>query len=268
MSKSTAATPPSVGAMPQKVFSKFREPLVELPNLIEPQIDSYKWFFEQGIKEVFKEFSPIHDYSEKKFELEIKKYEMGAPKCTPEQAKENKLTYDAPLRATIALKNKTFDGVKDQEIFLADIPVMTEHGTFIINGVERVIVPQLARSYGIFFTAQEHKGRTVFGAKIIPARGAWVEIESESDGVIYVKIDRKKKFPISSLLRVMGVGSDEEMIGLFKDVERGEEYMKATLAKDPAKTSDDSYIEIYKRLRDGDLATVDNAREFVNSIFS
>jgi DNA-directed RNA polymerase subunit beta len=151
---------------------------------------------------------------------------------------------------------------------MTDVPVMTDNGTFIINGVERVIVPQLARSYGIFFTAAESKGKTLFGAKIIPARGAWVEIESEADGVIYVKIDRKKKFPISSLLRVLGIEKDADMVKLMKGIERGEEYMKATIAKDPAKTLDDSFIEIYKRLRDGDLATVENAREFVDSIFA
>mgnify|MGYP001458911203 CR=1 FL=1 len=258
----------SVGAMPQKTFKLAKDPLVDLPDLIEPQRLSYKWFVEEGLKDIFKEFSPITDYSEKKFEMKFKKYEVGQPKCTPEYAKANKLTYDAPLRATVVLKNKTFDSDKDQEIFLADIPVMTEHGTFIINGVERVIVPQLARSYGIFFTAQELKGKTCFGAKIIPARGAWVEIESEADGVIYIKIDRKKKVPVSSLLRVFGLEKEEDMIKLFSDVERGEEYMKATIAKDPAKTTDDAYVEIYKRLRDGDLATVDNAKEFVNSIFA
>ena len=128
--------------------------------------------------------------------------------------------------------------------------------------------PQLARSYGIFFTQAESKGKTLFGAKIIPARGAWVEIESEADGVIYVKIDRKKKFPISSLLRVLGLDKEKDMIALLKGVPRGEEYMKATIAKDPAKTIEESYIEIYKRLRDGDLVTVDNAREFVQSIFA
>ena len=258
----------SVGAMPQKRFKLAKEPLVELPDLIEPQRLSYKWFVEEGLKQIFKEFSPISDYSDKKFELKFKKYELGNPKCTPAQAKENKLTYDAPLRATVVLKNKTFESDKDQEIFMADIPVMTEHGTFIINGVERVIVPQLARSYGIFFTSQELKGKTYFGAKIIPARGAWVEIESEADGVVYIKIDRKKKIAISSLLRVFGLKDEKEMVALFKDVERGPEYIKATLAKDTAKTTDDSYVEIYKRLRDGDLATVENAREFVNSIFS
>jgi len=258
----------SVGSLPTRTFAKFQAPRIELPNLIEPQMESFKWFVEDALKEVFKEFSPIADYSDKKFELQFKKYELGNPKCTPEHAKANKLTYDAPLRANIILKNKTFESEKDQEIFLADIPVMTAQGTFIINGVERVIVPQLARSYGIFFTSQEQKGNIYFGAKIIPARGAWVEIESEHDGVIYVKIDRKKKFPLSSLLRVFGLKTDKEIIELFKNVERGEEYMKATIEKDPAKTVEDSYVEIYKRLRDGDLATVDNAREFVDSIFS
>ena len=257
----------TVGMLPKKTFEAYRKPRVDLPDLIEPQRESYKWFVETALKEVFQEFSPITDYSDKKFELVFNKYEVGQPKCTPEHAKENKLTYDAPVRANITLKNKTFGGTKDQEVFLADIPVMTEHGTFIINGVERVIVPQLARSYGIFFTSQEQKGRTYFGAKIIPARGAWVEIESEHDGAIYVKIDRKRKFPISSLLRVLGVKSDEDMQKLFKDVEGAEEIFKTTLEKDPAKTLDDSVLEIYRRLRDGDLATVENAREFIYSIF-
>src|SRR3989344_4765926 len=245
----------SVGKLPQKRFELSPQPRIPLPDLIEPQHESYRWFIETALKEIFTEFSPISDYSEKKFELKFKKYELGSPKTTPEFAKENKLTYEAPLRAHVILKNKTFESEKDQEIFMTDLPVMTEQGTFIINGVERVIVPQLARSYGIFFTQAESKGKTLFGAKIIPARGAWVEIESEADGVIYVKIDRKKKFPISSLLRVLGLTKEKDMIELVKAVPRGEEYMKATIAKDPAKTVEESYIEIYKRLRDGDLAT-------------
>ncbi len=266
--KHNSETTMSVGHMPQKYFEVSRRPQIPLPDLIEPQRLSFRWFVETALREIFTEFSPISDYSEKKFELKFKKYELGAPKCTPEFAKENKLTYEAPLRAQVILKNKTFESEKDQEIFMTDLPVMTEHGTFIINGVERVIVPQLARSYGIFFTAEETKGRQLFGAKIIPARGAWIEIESEADGVIYVKIDRKKKFPISSLLRVLGIEKEKDMLALMKGIERGEEYMKATIAKDPAKTTDESYVEIYRRLRDGDLATVENAREFVKSIFS
>lgn len=264
MSSSTHPT----RALPQKRFSHFPEPKVPLPDLIEPQRTSFSWLTGQGLGELFKEFSPIGDYSEKKFELTIQSYEIGEPKTTPEFAKEHKLTYDAPLRAQITLTNKTIGGAKQQELFLADIPMMTAHGTFIINGVERVIVPQLARSYGIFFTATETKGRVYFGAKAIPARGAWVEIESDPDGAIYVKIDRKRKFPVTSLLRVMGAEHEKAMNALLKGVPHAKECLTATLAKDPAKTTDDSYIEIYKRLRDGDLATVENAREFVQSLFS
>ena len=268
MSKTNRDEHTSVGMLPKKTWSRYKKPLVDLPDLIEPQRESFKWFVEEGLKEIFKEFSPIADYSEKKFEMKFKKYELSPPKTTPEFAKENKLTYEASLRASVELNNLTFGGKKEQEIFLADIPVMTDNGTFIINGVERIIVPQLARSYGIFFTSQELKGKTYFGAKIIPARGAWVEIESEADGVIYVKIDRKRKFPMSSLLRVFGVETEKDMLKLFKDVPHAEKHIIATLEKDPAKTTDESYIEIYKRLRDGDLATVDNAKEFVNSIFA
>ncbi len=258
----------TVGTMPKKRLEKARLPAIDLPDLIEPQRESFRWFSEVALKEIFQEFSPISDYSEKKFELQFKKYQLGAPKCTPEYAKENKLTYDAPLHAQVILKNKTFESEKNQDIFLADMPLMTEQGTFIINGIERVIVPQLARSYGIFFTQTDVKGKKQFGAKIIPGRGAWVEIDSEPDGVIYVRIDRKKKFPVSSLLRVLGVGTDEKIINFLSEVERGEEYMKATLAKDTAKTEDQSYVEIYQRLRDGDLATVDNAREFIKTLFA
>ena len=258
----------SVGRMPQKYFRTSAEPRIPLPDLIEPQRESFRWFVETALREIFTEFSPISDYSEKKFELRFKKYELGSPKCTPEQARENKITYEAPLRAHVVLRNHTFESEKDQEIFLTDLPIMTEHGTFVINGVERVIVPQLARSYGIFFTSNEVKGRNLFGAKIIPARGVWIEIESEADGVIYVKIDRKKKFPISTLLRVLGLEKDKDIIAIAKGVERGEEYMKATLAKDTAKSVDESFLEVYKRLRDGDLATIENAKEFVNSIFT
>lgn len=258
----------TAGMMPKRRFETTSAPAVELPDLLAAQRESFSWFTETALKEIFSEFSPITDYSGKKFELQFKKYELGNPKYTPEYAKENKLSYNAPLHAQIILKNLTFESEKTQEIFLADVPLMTEQGTFIINGIERVVVPQLARSYGIFFTTQEIKGYKQFGAKIIPARGAWVEVESEPDGVIYVKIDRKKKIPITSLLRIFGVEKQEDMLALVAGVERGEEYIKATLAKDSAETTDQSFLEMYQRLRDGDLATVDSAREFVLSLFS
>jgi DNA-directed RNA polymerase subunit beta len=252
----------------QKHFGKFKKPAIAMPDLVAPQMASFDWLVKTGLGEVFKEFSPIKDYSGKKFELEFVSFSLGAPKTDEWGAKENKLTMDAPLKAQVRLKNKALGTAKEQEIFLADFPVMTDHGTFVINGVERVIVPQLARSFGVFFTAEDLKGKRYFGAKIIPVRGAWIEIETEADGAIFVKIDRKRKFPATSLLRILGASFDKDMQSLFARVDGGKEALAATLAKDTATTPDEAYIEIYKRLRDGDLATIENAREYVNSIFS
>ncbi len=252
----------------KKYFSKYKKPLVEFPNLIENQLTSFAWFVEQGVGEVFKEFSPINDYSEKKFQLEWTGFSLGEPKFTEEYTKINKLTYEGQLKARVKLLNKTIGTSKEQEIFMSDIPLMTKHGTFIINGVERVIVPQLARSFGVFFTDQEQKTKQFFGAKIIPARGVWIEIESDIDGAIYVRVDKKRKFSVTSLLRVLGMKDDEAIKKAFA---KNEEAMKAIalcLEKDPAKKESESFIEIYKRLRDGDLATADNAREFVTALFS
>ncbi|MCE9644285.1 DNA-directed RNA polymerase subunit beta [Candidatus Parcubacteria bacterium] len=251
----------------QKTFGRFKKPLATLPNLVEAQIDSYKWLVENGLKEIFKEFSPIRDYSEKKFDLEFASFELGEPKFGEHYAKENKLSYEAPLRAMVRLKNRMIGSVKEQEIFMADFPLMTDHGTFVINGVERVIVPQLARSFGIFFASLEVKGRTFFGARVIPSRGAWIEIESDPDGAIYARIDRKRKFPVTSLLRIRGAHTDTDILALAKGNEAYENALKQTLAKDPAKDLSSAYIEIHKRLRDGDLATPENARNFVDSIF-
>ena len=255
------------GKRPQKHFSSFKKPLTVLPNLVESQTKSFQWLVEEGLGEVFKEFSPIRDYSEKKFELEFTKFELGQPKFDEYQVKVNKLSYEAPLKVSVRLKNKILGEVKEQEIFMADFPVMTNHGTFIINGIERVIVPQLARSFGVFFTANEIKGKKHFGAKIIPARGAWIEIETDSDSTFYVRIDKKRKFSLISLLRVFGATTNEKILALFKDNPTAKQFIEASIAKDPAKTADDAYIEIHKKLRDGDLATVENAREFIQSIF-
>ncbi len=252
----------------KKYFSRFRAPRVETPNLVEAQVESYKELLKGGVKDIFKEFTPIKDYSGKKFDLEFVKIELGEPKFDEHYAKEQKMTLDMPLRGIVRLRNKTTGSEKEQEIFLADFPVMTDHGTFIINGVERVIVPQLARSYGVFFTAEEVKGKRHFGAKLIPARGAWIELEAESDGGLAVRIDRKRKFPALSLLRVFGATSDEDLKKLFADSEHGLRWIEDALSKDVTKSVDDAYVEIHKRLRDGDLATVANAREYINSIFS
>ena len=258
---------------PKKYFSRYKKPLVPFPNLIEAQVKSFKWLVETGIGEVFKEFSPIQDYSGKKFQLEFASFSLGESKFDENDAKINKLSYQGLLKARVKLTNKILGTVKEQEIFMSELPLMTTHGTFIINGVERVIVPQLARSFGVFFTESEVKGSKHFGAKIIPARGVWIEIESESDGGIYIRIDKKRKFPATALLRAMGYETDEAIIKAFSARGEpaslsGEESIKACLAKDSAKTLNDAYIEIYKRLRDGDMATAENAKEFINSLFT
>ena len=252
----------------QKFFKRFRKPLVETPNLVADQTRSYTWLLAQGIKETFKEFTPIKDYSGKKFDLEFLKLELGEPKFDEHYAKSQKMTLGAPLRAIVRLKNKTQGTDKEQEIFLADVPVMTNHGTFIINGVERVIVPQLARSYGVFFTAEEVKGKRHFGAKIIPARGAWIEIEAGADGELNVRIDRKRKFPAVSLLRIMGAHFDSDLTSLFSGTPHAKKWIEAAMEADPAKNLEDAYVEIHKRLRDGDLATAKNAEDYIKSIFS
>ena len=253
---------------PQKTFAKYREPLTKLPNLVENQILSYKDLTEKGIVEIFREFSPLRDYSEKKFDLEFISFELSAPKYDEVHAKNNKLTYEAPLRARVKLTNKILNTVKEQEIFMADFPLMTVHGTFIINGVERVVVPQLARSFGVFFDSEESKGKRYFGAKIIPARGVWIELGSEADGGMYVRIDKKRKFSIIALLRVLGFSTDDQIKNAFKDHEITGPLMSALVERDEIKTIHDAYIEIYKRLRDGDLATPENAKEHIDSIIS
>jgi DNA-directed RNA polymerase subunit beta len=255
------------GKLEKKFFKKFKKPLIDTPNLVDHQMKSYRWLLDEGIAEVLKEFSPIKDYADKKFELSFTGMEVTMPKYDEFYSKDKKISYEGQLKAKVKLKNKTLGTVKEQEIFLSDIPLMTDHGTFIINGIERVIVPQLARSYGIFFTLNDSKGKNFFGAKVIPARGAWIEIESESDGAIYVKIDKKRKFAISSLLRVLGVKTEKEILDLFKGDEEVLKVVEATILKDHAKTQEDSYLEIYKRLRDGDLASAENAKGYVDSIF-
>lgn len=251
----------------KKYFSRYSEPLLPAPNLVETQITSYDWFLKNGLETVIREFSPITDYAGKKFELNFESFQLLEPEKDEFFAKANKKTYDAQLKVRVKLHNKVLDVVNEQEIFLTDIPVMTDHGTFIINGIERVVVPQLARSYGIFFTETDNKYGRFFGAKFIPSRGAWIEVEAERDGVLYVRIDKKRKFPITTLLRVFGFKTDKEILAIASN-DRAKEYLEACLEKDSAKTADDAYVEIHKKLRDGELATVDNARDFVDTLFS
>lgn len=267
--KKGAATPEiSYGHRPKKYFSKYRKPLVEIPNLLEQQIHSFKWLLEEGIGQTIKEFNPIQDYSGKKFELTFGEFFLSEPKFDEHFAKVNKLSYEAALKAKVKLKNNITGVQKEQEIFLSDLPIMTDRATFIINGVERVIVPQLTRSSGVFFTAQDVKGKRAFGAKIIPTRGIWIELESDQDGVIYVRIDKKRKFPVTSMFRILGVTKRDDILKLFKGNEQYEKFIKLALEKDPIETIEEAYVDIYKRLRDGDMANADNAKEFIDSLFT
>ncbi|OHA87717.1 MAG: DNA-directed RNA polymerase subunit beta [Candidatus Zambryskibacteria bacterium RIFCSPLOWO2_01_FULL_35_19] len=268
MTSNTIKKVETAKVLPKKYFSKFKKALAPMPNLVRDQIDSFDWLVKKGIKEVFDEFTEINDSTGKKFKFEFLGFELEKPKFDEYHAKEKKLTYEAPLKVRVRLTNKTVGTEKEQELFIADFPIMTPHGTFIISGVERVIVPQLARSFGVFFTKLEIKGKSLFGVKIIPSRGAWIEIETDIDKTIYVRIDRKRKFPVTSLFRAFGVETDAEIFELFKDNPHAKEYLEKSFAKDHAKNVGESFVEIYRRLRDGDLATANNAKEFFINLFS
>lgn len=256
-----------VASLPKKTFSKFNKPFIELPNLVENQIASFKKLVEEDLDIILKELNPINDYTEKKFELEIKSFELGDPKYDEEYAKDNKLTYEAPLRATFVLHNKILNTKKEQEIFMASFPVMTVHGTFIVNGVERVIIPQLARSAGEFFDFEEINGKKYFSAKIVPNRGAWIEFLTDDDNEMFIKIDKKRKFSVVSLLRAIGYHTDKDIAAAFEGKDLAKAYIMNIVEKDPIKTVEEAYIDVYKKLRDGDLATTDNAKSYILSLF-
>ncbi len=243
--------------------------MMNLPNLSEIQMNSYRWLLKSGLKELFSEVSPIRDYSEKDLELYFTDYYLDEPKYNETQARENNLSYEAPLRVKVKLVNKKTGEMKEQEVFMADFPLMTPRGTFIVNGVERVVVSQIIRSYGILFTCEAYAGKKYFGAKVIPNRGAWLEFETDSEGAINVKIDRKRKAPATTLLRAFGLENVNDIRAKFEDVDTGEiRFIESTLAKDTTKNKGDGLIEIYKRVRPGDMATVENARSLIESMFS
>ncbi len=250
-------------------FNENRSQAMSPPNLIEVQRDSYNWFLREGLKELFDEINPIKDYIGRDLELYFLDYFLDEPKCDEVVARERNASYEAALRVKTKLVNKRTGEVREQEVYLADFPLMTERGTFIINGIERVIVSQLIRSPGVFFTSEYIGGKKYYGAKIIPNRGAWLEIETSPNGLITVKIDRKRKVPITSLMRAFGHVTDEEIKELFKDVDTLPDfkYIDTTLEKDPARSEADGLKEVYKRIRPGDLATVDNARSLIHSMF-
>lgn len=247
-------------------FTKSDDAL-DLPNLVDHQNRSFQWFIEEGLGELLAEISPIDDYTGTKLTLRFKDYRFEAPKMSEAEARENNVSFEAPLKATVELTNKVTGEVKDQEIYLGDYPWMTSRGTFVINGAERVVVSQLIRSAGVFFTAEAHGTQSKYGAKVIPGRGAWLEFETAANGALYVKIDRKRKLAVTTLLRALGM-TDAMMKDAFRHVESGKlSYIDATIDKDPTKGTNEALIEVYRRLRPGDLATVDNARGLIENMF-
>ena len=252
----------------KRVFFTSDDTALPLPNLIQHQKESWRDFVETGLGEIFAELNPIDDYTGQKLALRFGKYAFQDPKTTETYAKENNVTFDAPLHAIVELTNKVTGEVKEQEIYLGDYPWMTDRGTFIINGTERVVVSQLIRSAGVFFTADRAATRNYYGAKLIPGRGAWLEFETASNGAMYVKIDRRRKLPVTTLFRALGYNKTSEIKDLFADIDTGDvKYLDATLEKDPARGTNEALIEVYRRLRPGDLATVDNARSMIERMF-
>lgn len=246
----------------RRSFARISE-VLELPNLIEIQTASYEWFLEEGLREMFKDISPIEDFTGN-LSLEFVDYSLNEPKYSVDESKERDATYAAPLRVKVRLHNKETDEVKEQDVFMGDFPLMTETGTFVINGAERVIVSQLVRSPSVYFHDKTDKnGKKGFGATVIPNRGAWLEYEIDAKDVVYVRIDRTRKLPVTVLLRALGFGSDQEIIDLIGD----NEYLRNTLEKDNTETSEKALLEIYERLRPGEPPTVESAKSLLYSRF-
>jgi len=250
-----------------RVFFTDANDNMTLPNLVDHQNKSFQWLIEEGLGELLAEISPIDDYTNTKLTLRFKDYHFEDPKLSETEARENNVSYEAPLKAVVELTNKVTGEVKDQEIYLGDYPWMTDRGTFIINGAERVVVSQLIRSAGVFYSAELHGTHNLYSAKVIPGRGAWLEFETAANGALYVKIDRKRKIPVTTLLRALGM-TEAQMKDAFKHVDNAKSsYLDATLDKDPTKGHSEALIEVYRRLRPGDLATVDNARSLLENMF-
>ncbi|RYL89370.1 DNA-directed RNA polymerase subunit beta [Sporolactobacillus sp. THM19-2] len=246
----------------RRSYARIKE-VLELPNLIEIQTASYQWFLDEGIREMFQDISPVEDFTGNLI-LEFVDYSLGEPKYSVDEAKSRDVTYSAPLRVKVRLINKETGEVKEQEVFMGDFPLMTEAGTFIINGAERVIVSQLVRSPSVYYNDKIDKnGKKGFGATVIPNRGAWLEYETDAKDIAYVRIDRTRKVPITVLLRSLGFSTDQEIIDLLGD----DEYLRNTLEKDNTDNTDKALVEIYERLRPGEPPTVENAKSLLEARF-
>ena len=247
----------------RKTFARIGD-FIDIPNLIQVQKDSYDWFVNEGLGEVLRDISPIEDYTGN-LVLEFFDYYMEKEtKYSLEEAKERDTTYSTRLHVKVRLINRETGEIKEQEIYLGDFPLMTDSGTFVINGAERVVVSQLVRSPGCYYESDYDKtGKKLYKATVMPIRGAWLEYETDGNDVFYVRIDRTRKLPVTTLLRAIGLVTDEQITALFGD----EDKILATIAKDTAKTNEEALIEIYKKLRPGELPTVDAARNLFNNLF-
>src|SRR5438045_126577 len=268
MSVTLDRVPASVRA--RRNFASLPE-VLPLPNLIQTQIESFKWFCDEGLGELVAEISPIQDFTGKNLDLKFISSEYREPKYSEEECRTKDLTYSKPLWARVELVNKETGEVTEQDVFLGDFPWMTDKGTFVINGAERVVVSQLVRSPGVYFTAVDDPttGRRLFYGKLIPNRGAWLEFETSNKDVISVKVDRKRKLTVTTLLRAIGYSSNEEIAALFTNLDADPEhqYIASTLEKDTKTNTLEWLVEVYKRLRPGDPPTIDNARSLVQSLF-
>ena len=267
---SAESSPRATQISARKSYARIPE-VLPIPNLIELQLDSFRWFVEKGLRELFDEISPIKDFTGKVMELQFLDYEFGPPKYTELECRTKDLTFSRPLYVNVELLIKETGEIQRQRVYMGDFPTMTDQGTFIINGAERVVVSQLVRSPGVYYSDTEDptSGRTLFSAKVIPNRGAWLEFETSNKDLLSVKVDRKRKIAATTLLRAVGYESNEEIAGLFVNVDTDPDhpYIAATLDKDLTKTQQDALIEVYKKLRPGDPPTGDNARQLVESLF-
>lgn len=251
-----------------RIFFTEGDHALPIPDLIAHQKDSWEDFVKSGLREVFNEVNPIDDYTGQKLSMRFKDYYFKAPLEDEKTAKYNLSTYAAPLHVQVELKNKVTGDTKEQDIYFGDYPWMTDRATFIINGTERVVVSQLIRSAGVFFTADEINGKKYYGGKVIPGRGAWLEFETAQNGCISVKIDRRRKVPITTFLRALGMAKDDEILNTFGEVDNGAiSYIRATLDKDTTTNQAQALLEVYRRLRPGDLATVENAKSMIERAF-
>jgi len=252
-----------------KNFSRHYRGVLNPPRLTQFQTDSFDHFLQKGIKEILKEFSPVKDYTGKELELEFLDYYLEEPKLSEDVARQKLLNYETTLRVNLRLVNKQNQSKIDQEVYFGEIPLMTSRGTFIINGVEKVVISQINRSPGVYFQSVNFRGNKLFGAKIIPYHGSWLEFETDNDGVIWVKIDRRRKVAATALLKVFGFSDDKEIKKTFESLEKklSSYHIEATLKKDPSSTKEEGYVEIYHRLRPGELATYDNARDLIDNMF-